>query len=309
MKLSVSLTAYGRTHLLARTLESLARQTRPPDELIVSDDCSPEDPTVIAETFRPRFARFRYNRNTRNLSMPANLNLAVGMAGGEYVANLHDADVFHPRLLEKWEQALDRHPRAGFVFCGIEGWHRFTGRRGGVILHDIAPVTDGRAFFEKHFLHRFRSIVWGTVMARAEAYKELLPFDPAYGYISDVDMWMRMCLRWDVAYVREPLIRLDMTPTPWRAFRWDRLELMRRMQRDNIRRFYGDDPVRLSREMKRHVRAVRREYMWRAFNRLRRGDWRSFKQGIGLCRLATAARIDSPGEAAAPAGSGERSDP
>jgi glycosyltransferase involved in cell wall biosynthesis len=109
MKLSVCLTAYGRTHLLARTLESLAAQTRPPDELIVSDDCSPDDPTAVAESFRHRFVRFRYNRNPRNLSMPANLNLVVGMAGGEYVANLHDADVFHPQLLEKWEEALLRH--------------------------------------------------------------------------------------------------------------------------------------------------------------------------------------------------------
>jgi glycosyltransferase involved in cell wall biosynthesis len=292
MKLSVCLTAYGRTHLLARTLESLAAQTRPPDELIVSDDCSPDDPTAVAESFRHRFVRFRYNRNLRNLSMPANLNLVVGMAGGEYVANLHDADVFHPQLLEKWEEALDRHPRAGFVFCGIAGWHRWIGRRSRVVLHDVRPLTPGRVFFERHLLHRFRSIVWGTVMARSAAYRKLLPFDPAYAHISDVDMWMRMCLAWDVAYVREPLIRLDMTPTPWRAFHWERLELLRRMQRENIHRFFSGDPVRLRLELQRHRRAVRREYLWRAFNRLRRGDWESLREGLALYRRAMATPDD-----------------
>lgn len=120
VKLSVCLTHYNRPHLLGRTLESLARQTRPPDEVFVRDDASPRDPTDVARSFAGRFRHFVYHRNPANLGMPGNLNAVIGQATGDLVANLHDADVFHPTLLEKWEQALHRQPRAGLVFCGLE---------------------------------------------------------------------------------------------------------------------------------------------------------------------------------------------
>jgi hypothetical protein len=45
-------------------------------------------------------------------------------------------------------------------------------------------------------------------MARKACYDAVGPFDPAYSFNSDVDMWMRLASRYDVAYVAEPLIRI-----------------------------------------------------------------------------------------------------
>ena len=284
IKVSVCITSYNRPQKLYRTLESLSIQTRQPDEVIVSDDCSPNDVTEVIRRWQGRFANFIYNRNSRNLGMPGNLNLVISMARGKYIANLHDADEFDPTLLEKWERALDDHPSAGFVFCGVKGWPYRTRFGNGIILHSVAPLTPGRVFFERHMLHRFSSIVWGTVMARRAAYAQLLPFDPAYSFISDVDMWMRMCLHWDVAYVREPLIILDNTPTPWRQFRWDRVELMRKMQVENIYRFYAAQPRRLRRELLRHQIAAQRFYLGRLLGCIRRRDWAGFREGCLHCR-------------------------
>jgi glycosyltransferase involved in cell wall biosynthesis len=285
-KLSVCIVAYNRGRQLDETLASLRAQTRVPDEVIVSDDhSSDETPDVVARWQRlDAFPVLRFNRNAVNLGMPGNLNVAVGMASGEYVANLHDGDRFAPEMLARWEEALDNHPTAGFVFCGISGWPLPTREGGGVILHDVAPFTRGREFYERHFLHRFSSIVWGTVMARASAYRDLLPFDPAYQYIADVDMWMRMCLHWDVAYVREPLIHLDFSPSPWRGFRWDRLELMRAVQVDNLRRVFSTDPDRLHRELRTHHRRFAWFILKRLLARGWRRDWRSVRDGLRFAR-------------------------
>ena len=119
-------------------------------------------------------------------------------------------------------------------------------------------------------------------MGRRKAYAELLPFDPRYSYISDVDMWMRMCLHWDVAYVKKPLIILDNTPTPWRKFRWDRIELMRKMQIANIQNFYIDQPERLKLELRRHHWISKRVYLRRCIGRARHHDWDGLKEGIKL---------------------------
>jgi len=119
VKVSVCVTTYNRATLLGHTLRSLADQTRPPDELIVSDNCSSDNTQEVVDKWKTHFRRFIYNRNTRNLYMPGNLNAGLKLATGKYVANLHDADVFDPTLLEKWERALDTYPSAGFVFCGL----------------------------------------------------------------------------------------------------------------------------------------------------------------------------------------------
>jgi len=284
IKISVCVTTYNRDQLLEQTLQSLYAQTRQPDELIVSDDCSTDDTQRVVNKWEKKFPLFHYNRNSRNLYMPGNLNVAVGLAKGKYVANLHDGDTFDPEMLEQWERALDRYPSAGFVFCGVGGCPHHAEFGDGVILHDVQPFTRGRTFFENYFLHKFSSIVWGTVMARRTAYNELLPFDPAFGFISDVDMWMRMCLKYDVAYVRKPLIILDNSPTKERGFDWKRLEIARRMQIANIQRFYGDRPDRLHHELIRHQRAVQKLYMRRLLGRIWHHDWAGLREGFRVYR-------------------------
>ncbi len=279
-RVSVCITTYNRAPLLDRTLASLAAQTRRPDELIVSDDCSPDETRAVAEKWAHHFTGFRYNRNSRNLYMPGNLNAAVSLATGDYIANLHDADEFDPTLLEKWERALDDFPSAGFVFSGVGGVIRGGGEY--VFLHDVAPFTPGRRFFEEHYLHKFSSIVWGTVMARRSAYEKLLPFDPGFGFISDVDMWMRMCLDHDVAYVREPLIVLDDTPTQERLFSWNRVETARRIQQANIGRFFSAQPERLRIEQERFSRISRQYYLRRILGRIRHAEWKGAGEGVRL---------------------------
>lgn len=282
MKLSVCITTYNRAKELDITLDSLYHQTRLPDELIISDDCSPDNTQEIVEKWRKVFPALIYNRNKTNLYMPGNLNAALNLAGGEYIANLHDADTFDPTLLEKWERALDQYPSAGFVFSGIGNWPTRSKSENGIILHDVEPFTKGLIFFNKNYLHKFSSIVWGTVMARRSAYKTLLPFDARFGFISDVDMWMRMCLEHDIAYVREPLIILDHSPTPERSFKWDRLETLKEMQEINIKRFYKDLPDPLEKELKIHRIITKHEYLRRIAGRIWHRDWPSIKEGMNL---------------------------
>jgi glycosyltransferase involved in cell wall biosynthesis len=284
--ISVCITTYNRADGLDRTLASLAAQTLLPDEIVVSDDCSADHTHKIAAKWQERFPRLRYFRNARNLRMPANLNAALRHARGTYIANLHDADTFAPTLIERWAAALDRYPSAGFVFSGVRGWPFPTREGAGVILHDVEPLTAGREFFERRLLHRFSSIVWGTVMARREAYEQTLPFDERFGFTSDIDMWMRMCLYYDVAYVREPLIVLDHphhSGSPAEG-KWSWVDVSRRIQLANIVRFYGSDRERLQQELRLHRRAAVRYLARRVVGRAWHRDGRGVRQGLALLR-------------------------
>jgi glycosyltransferase involved in cell wall biosynthesis len=275
LKISVVITTYKRAEQLDRTLLSLRSQTRQPDEVIVSDDCSPDNTRAVAEKWRTEFRCFRYSRNTRNLYMPGNLNAGMAFARGEYIANLHDADTFAPELLAKWEAALDRYNTAGIVFAGC----RHAGR---MYLHEIEPFTPGRKFFEEQYVGSLGSPIWGTVMGRRRAYEQLGSFDATFGFISDVDMWMRMCGKFDIAYVKEPLLILDSEVKPERLFQWRKCMVYDRMVTTNIGRIFNAEPRKFEEYLKKQRVFFRRRYVRFMLGRIYHRDWRETMVGLRL---------------------------
>jgi len=234
-RISVCITHYNRPHLLGSTLESLARQTQIPDEVFLWDDASPQDPSEVVRAFEGRFPRFVYRRNERNLGMPGNLNAVIAQATGDYVVNLHDADVYHPTLLQRWTEALDAFPSAGFVFCRVAGRNESQDRR----LRGCLPLTPGQRFNQRYFLNAWRgsSPVWGTVMARRSIYRDALPFAEEYGCVADVDMWMRLSWVADVAFVDEALITAHPSSHFVSGVNWSLVHALRRIHRQNVQRW------------------------------------------------------------------------
>lgn len=275
MRISVCITHYNRPHTLGRTLESLAEQTRQADEIFLWDDCSPQDPSGVVTQWQAKLPQLVYHRNETNLGMPGNLNAVIEQATGDYVANLHDSDVYHPQLLEKWSAALDRHPDAGLVFCRDSRWEnpRF--------VHDWRPepptCLDGPEFFRRYFLGRIDSILWGTVMARRSIYEKLLPFDQTYLNWADVDMWMRFCGEGAIAFLPEQLIELDANPTHGVGFSFVRMRRMQAMLLQNIEHlFAGEERARAFAVQRQTWRRLWRRWM---LGRLKRGEWAELKRG------------------------------
>lgn len=274
--ISVCITYYNRPKTLATTLESLAAQTRPPDEVFLWDDCSPYSAREVAEFYGKRFRRFEYYRNTENLGMPGNLNSVIAQATGDYVANLHDADIYHPELLEKWAGVLDQSADVGLVFCRDSRWENPAYAK--YWSPEPARVTPGRQFFESFFLGRLDSLVWGTVMARRKLYERLLPFDPKFANWADVDMWMRFCGEGNIGYVPECLIELDQKPTHSNHFSFARMALVHQMALENIRRLCNDSAA--NEFLKIQGKAWRRRWLRWMCGRLRRGEFSELIEGI-----------------------------
>lgn len=225
-RVSIVLTTYNRAEALSKTLDTLLIQSLGDFELIVCDDCSTDNTADLVSAYASRDARILYQRNPRNLRMPGNLNAGIRRARGTYLANLHDGDLYDPQLLEKWASALDRHPRAAFVFNQYRALDD-SGNIARIYSEDLPDVISGHRLLDEWFFRRwlFDSPVWGTVMARREVYLQAGLFDERFSFISDVDMWLRLAEKYDVAYLREALITLPSRgtlPRKW-SIREDRL--------------------------------------------------------------------------------------
>lgn len=281
-RVSVCLTTYNRAGVLPATLEGILAQSFQDFELIISDDHSTDGTPSICAEYASRDARIRSYRNATNLGMPGNLNAAIGRACGEYVANLHDGDYHRPNLLARWVDALDRHPSAAFVFNPVEE-RDAEGCYVKTDLHQFPELIPGHRILDE-LLSQWGSIIWGTVMARRRCYEAVGPFDSRLGFVSDVDMWMRLAARWDVAYVREPLIAI--TPRepdhPYAFVSWELLEVTYDLHAVNIRRRDGDGTEACRRALARAKRMRDRQWLRSLAICARHGRWDLLREGLAL---------------------------
>jgi glycosyltransferase involved in cell wall biosynthesis len=218
---SVCLTTYNRAETLGSTIESILAQSFADFDLIVSDDCSTDDTASLCAEYARRDTRVIYRRNATNLKMPGNLNAALASTSSPLVANLHDGDTFRPDLLASWKQALDERPSAAFVFNAYE-----LQTANGTVLCTI-PLAGvlPRDFVARYYFQTFSSCVWGTVMARRAAYEGVGWFNPRYGFISDVDMWLTLARHYECVHIPQPLIQLSLREAthPFAFHSWDLL--------------------------------------------------------------------------------------
>jgi GT2 family glycosyltransferase len=204
--ISVVLVTYNRAALLERTLQDLLAQDLGDFELIIADDASTDSTRELCSTVVSD-PRARYHRRQHNVGMPKNLNLGIEAARGEYIAILHDDDVYSPALLSKWKASLDVFPTAAFVFNACAALDS-KGQVVRVFREDLPPCFPGSDLLESIYFKRWRfgSPVWGATMIRRTALHQVGLFDERFGFWSDVDMWLRLSEQYDVAYIDEPLI-------------------------------------------------------------------------------------------------------
>jgi glycosyltransferase involved in cell wall biosynthesis len=218
-KVSIVLTTYNRCSGLKRSIDSIIEQSFKDFELIICDDCSTDGTQELVESYLNIDHRVRYIRNAVNLKMPENLNNGIKNAYGLYIANLHDGDVYSPYLIEKWVKALDDNKEAGIVFndYGPESTFLYS-------EYSEGPINQGGGQFEvaHHYFRTLTSCIWGTVMVKKSVYDDLGLLDPRFGFISDVEMWLRITTKYKFVYIPEQLMELASREIehPHRVYNW-----------------------------------------------------------------------------------------
>jgi glycosyltransferase involved in cell wall biosynthesis len=107
MSISVCIPTYRRLHHLREALESVYRQTLAPMEILIGDD-SPDDETqnAIAEETRKSQIPVRYFRHSPSMGQAANVDFLFHHSQGDYIALLHDDDLFANKAMETLHQTL-----------------------------------------------------------------------------------------------------------------------------------------------------------------------------------------------------------
>jgi glycosyltransferase involved in cell wall biosynthesis len=196
---------YKLGHLLPQCVESMLAQTFQDFEILIMDDCSPDNTPEIARSFTD--PRVRYVRNETNLGHLRNYNKAIEMASGEFIWLISaDDGLRSPHILERYVAAMDANPRVGYAFCpGIGVTDRGeTGIVPWTTLNQPDGVMPGRAFLRR--LLQSNCVLAPSGMVRRACYDRCGRFPLDLPFAGDWFLWCAFALHFDVAYFAEPMV-------------------------------------------------------------------------------------------------------
>jgi len=110
MEYSILIPAY-KSIFLKEAIDSVLAQTYGCFELIILDDCSPEDIKSIVSDYSD--CRIRYERNDNNIGsidLVDNWNKCLSYANGDYVICMGDDDKLAPTCLENYNSLIEKYP-------------------------------------------------------------------------------------------------------------------------------------------------------------------------------------------------------
>ena len=241
LKISIALCTYNGARFLPEQLESILKQTRPPDEIVAVDDRSSDDTLQILRDFAGG-APFpmRVEANPENLGVTRNFEKAIGLCAGDIIALCDQDDIWEPGKLAAIEQVFRDQPKTALVFSDAQIVDD-TGKSVGYRLWPAAAFGDeqkaqvrtGKAF---DALAKYNFITGCTMAFRAPMREIAFPTPPDAFAIHDGWIALVTAALADIAFIDQPLVRYRQhasqqigVDAPGQADRWE-TRLARRMR-------------------------------------------------------------------------------
>ncbi len=209
MRISVALCTYNGERYLPQQLDSLLRQERIPDQIVIRDDVSADGTWALLENFaveaRGHGTEVDMQRNEGNLGYVRNFERALAAADGDLVFLCDQDDVWHEEKIQRMAEEFMHRPALGLLHTDarlVDGEGRslklglFEALE--VTTEEIAAEHAGGAF---DVLLRRNTVTGATMALRRTLLPALLPIPEGWVH----DEWLAMgvsvqaqvdCLAW-----------------------------------------------------------------------------------------------------------------
>ena len=212
MKISVAMCTYNGAEYLPAQLESILAQSRPPDEIVICDDCSTDKTKTLLDQFKSASSvQINTKINKQNLGSVKNFEQAISMCSGDVVALSDQDDVWRNDKLQRIDDAFRDNPTAGLVFSDAEivdenlnPLHRRMWSEVGFDDHKRKLVRTGRAL---EVLITGWTVMGATMAFRAKFSKLSLPIPNDIAMIHDGWIALTIAAVAQVVMIDEPLIK------------------------------------------------------------------------------------------------------
>lgn len=201
--ISVCIPAYNHAKYVRAALESVLSQDFGDFEIVITDDCSTDGTAEVIESVGD--PRIRLFRNDHNLGPSVTASRNVARAQGRYISFLPSDDLFLPGKLSRQVAAFGRHPEAAAIFSWMIPVDE-EGTPTGADFPYFRPAGVTRESALRHMFLTGNLLSAPTAMVRRDAFDKVGAFDPCLWQTQDYDMWIKLCLAFEVHVVEEPLV-------------------------------------------------------------------------------------------------------
>lgn len=117
--ISVCIPTYNQALYLESCINSILMQTKQPDEIIISDDCSTDNTKQILNRLsNNKLLKIIYQ--PINVGITQNINACFKLAAGDYIVRVDSDDILLPNYISEMSGLLDKYPNAGYAHCAIQ---------------------------------------------------------------------------------------------------------------------------------------------------------------------------------------------
>jgi len=220
--IGVVIPCYDSRRFLRDTIESLVRQTLRPDDVIVIDDGSTDDPESAISDLVQEYHWLRVVRQENAGVATARNRGAALLVDCDFVLFLDADDMLEATMLEQLASVLQSRPSAAMAWClpefiDEEGrpatpavWARRRRRRGIWRVEEVPDEVPETSFAS---LFAIPGIVPSVSLIRTRAFLAAGRWDASFGHgYEDLDLFLRLRLRGDVLFLPGRLVRYRRHP-------------------------------------------------------------------------------------------------
>ena len=193
-KVSIIMSTYNDSKYIRQAIESILNQTYRDFEFIIIDDSSTDETGKIIKSYKDD--RIKLFVNSVNQGLTKNLNKALRVASGEYIARMDGDDISFPDRLEKQVDYLEKHRDVYLIGTAIRNI-------GASDLYWKLP-DDSEDLRVRMLLHPV--FAHPSFMFRKEIIDEGILYDESYRTAQDYDFASRVARKHKIGRLQQVLL-------------------------------------------------------------------------------------------------------
>lgn len=209
--LAILMPTFNHARYLRRALNAIVEQSVLPKEIIVVDDCSPDETPAILAEYARNHSMIRVIRNDQNQGVNRTINRALEASTAAYVFSTASDDYILPGFIEKSMEMLNRYPQASQCCCYLSTVDDVSGE----IQPNASQWCESPRYFspsETEVLLGRGTIAGHTAILKRQAAIEAGFYLPQLEWHADVFLSTIIALRYGICHIPETLALLTVMP-------------------------------------------------------------------------------------------------
>lgn len=204
MQFSIIIPTFNGADFIEQTILSALNQTRPADEIIISDDNSTDSTIDICLKYSNKITVYK-NQNGPS-GFVNGWNNAIKKAKYDYISILHQDDLLSPLFLEETELALRKYPEVKHLFVPCN----YIDKKGEIIETPDYCNSETVIYTGKDYIKAYQTIGHPHihrcpgVITHQDIFKHCT-YRPEAGHIADDDFFYRVGMYTNIIGILKPL--------------------------------------------------------------------------------------------------------